>query len=133
MKVRFAYLTKRKKNTSVIQGMRFGSSMVHFLGSTLFLFKYCSIFFYLRMVYTYFHSSISHLERFRQDGEFSWTVNPCGHLLMVICNKLCQCRGGGWGAKPLLGSVNTVQCQVRGCRGKAPVRISKHCSALGLG
>ena len=33
---------------------------------------------------TYFHSSIAHLERFIQDGEFSRTVNSC--VIMVIKN-----------------------------------------------
>ena len=33
--------------------------------------------------------------------------------------------------KPLLGLVNTVQCQVRGCGGEAPPRISEHCSVSG--
>ena len=65
--------------------MRFCSSIAHFLGSTFFSFKYCSPF-YHRIVHTYFHSSIAHLERFVQDGEFSWTVNSCGHFLMVITN-----------------------------------------------
>ena len=80
---------------------------------TLFSFKYCSSF-YLRMVCTYSHSSIAHLERFVQDSEFLWNNGD---------NKWCQCRGcrvqrtlyrvrsGGAGAKPLLGSGNTVQCQ----------------------
>ena len=40
-------------------------------------------------------------------------------------------RCAGW--KPTLGSANTVQCQVRGCGGEAPARISKHCSVSGLG
>ena len=88
-------------------GMRFHSSIDHFLGSTLFSFKYCSPF-YLRMVCIYFHSSIAHLERFRQDGKFSWTVNSCGHFLMVITNGG---NAGRAGAKPLLVSANTVQCQ----------------------
>ena len=130
MKVRFAYLTKRKKNTSVIhfiQVMRLGSSMVRFFGSTL-SFKYCSPF-YLRIDRTYFYSSIPHLKRFAQDGELSWTVNSCEHLFMGSTN----CAKGCGGAYPLLGSASTVQCQVRRCRGKAPVRISKHCSLLGLG
>ncbi len=38
------------------------------------------------MVRTYFHTSIAHLERFIQDGEFSWTVNSCGQVLIVITN-----------------------------------------------
>ena len=92
--------------------MRFRSSIAHFLGSR----------FYLRMVCTYFHSSIAHLERFVQDGEFSWTVNSCGHFLMVITN------GANAG-----GSANTVQCQVRGCGDEAPARTSEHCSVSGLG
>ena len=54
-------------------GIRFCSSNAHFLGSTLFSFKYCSSF-HLRMIRTYFHSSIAHLELFVQNGEFSWTV-----------------------------------------------------------
>ena len=69
----------------LLEGMRFRSSIAHFLGSTLFSFKYCSPF-HLRMVRTYFHSSIPHLEWFIQDGEFSWTVNSCVHFLMVITN-----------------------------------------------
>jgi hypothetical protein len=109
--------------------MRFHSSIAHFLGLTLFSFKYCLPFF-LRMVLTYFYSSIAHLEWFVQDGEFSWTVNSCGHFLMVITNGG---NAGGAGAKPLLGSANTVQCQVRGCGGEAPARISDHCSVTGLG
>ena len=111
-------------------GMLFHSSIGHFLGSTLFSFKYRSPFF-LRIVLTYFHSSIAHLERFIQNGEFSWTVNSCGHFLMVITNGANA--GGAGGAKPLLGSAYTVQCQVRGCGGKAPARISEHCSVSGLG
>ena len=110
-------------------GMRSCSSITHFLGLTLFSFKYCSSF-YLRMVRTYSHSSIAHLERFVRNGEFSLKVNSCGHFLMVITNVA---NAGGAGAKPLLGSANTVQCQVRGCGGKAPGRISKHSSASGLG
>ena len=102
--------------------MLFHSSIDHFLGSTLFSFKYRSPFF-LRMVLTYFHSSIAHLERFVQEGEFSWTVNSCGHFLMVITNganaggavqqTLYSVTSGQGvrGAKPLLGSANTVQCQ----------------------
>jgi hypothetical protein len=49
---------------------------------------------------------------------------------MVITNGA---NAGGAGAKPLLGSANTVLCQVRGCGGEAPDRISKHCSVSGLG
>jgi hypothetical protein len=49
----------------------FNSSIAHFLDSTLISFNYYSPF-YLRMVRTYFHSSISLLEWFVQDGEFSW-------------------------------------------------------------
>ena len=60
------------------------------------------------MVRTYFHSSIAHLERFIQDGKFSWTVNSCGHFLMVITNSA---NGGG----------------------KASARFSEHCSVSGLG
>ena len=86
---------KKKKIQAVIQGMRFGSSIAHFIGSNLFSFKYCSPFF-LRMVFTYFHSSIAHLERFVQDGEFSWTVSGQD--------------SGGVEAKSLLGSANTVHC-----------------------
>ena len=67
--------------------------------------------------------------RFVQDGEFSWTVNSCGHFLMVITNG----GNAGAGAKPLLGSANTVQCQVRGCGSEAPAWISEHCSVSGLG
>ena len=33
----------------------------------------------------------------------------------------------------MLGSANTVLCQVRGCGGEAPTRISEHCSVSGLG
>ena len=105
------------------------SSIAHFLGSILFLFKYCSSF-YLRMVCTYSHSSIAHFERFVRDGEFSWTVNSRGHFLMVITNVA---NAGGVGAKPLLGSANTVQCQVGGYGGKAHSRISQHCSVSELG
>ena len=39
--------------------------------------------------------------------------------------------GGGVKAKPLLGQVITFQCQVRGCGGEAPARVSDHCSVLG--
>ena len=77
--------------------MRFRSSIAHFLGSR----------FYLRMVCTYFHSSIAHLERFVQDGEFSWTVNSCGHFLMVITNGA---NAGGEGGE---------------------ARFSKHCIVSG--
>ena len=114
---------------ALFSGMRSRSSIAHFLGLTLFSFKYCSSF-YLRMVRTYSHSSIAHLERFVRDGEFLWTVNSRGHFLMVITNFA---NAGGAGGKPPLGSANTVQCQVRGCRGKAAFRISKHCSVSGLG
>ena len=79
-------------------------------------------------------------------------MNTSGHFLMVI-TKTLHCWSGnagdagakpllgsvntvhwqvrGAGAKPLLGSVNTVQCQVRGCGGEAPARLSKHCSVPG--
>jgi hypothetical protein len=50
---------------------------------------------------------------------------------MVITNGANA--GGAGGAKPLLGSAYTVQCQVRGCGGEAPARISEHCSVSGLG
>ena len=56
-------------------------------------------------------------------------VNSSGHFLMVIKNGANT--GGAW-AKHLLGSANTVQCQVRGFSGEAPARISKHFSASGL-
>ena len=39
-------------------------------------------------------------------------VNSSGHFLMVITNGA---NAGSVGAKPLLGSVNIVQCQVRLC------------------
>ena len=42
-------------------GKHFHSSIAHLLGLTLFSFKYRSPVF-LRMVHTYFHSSIAHLE-----------------------------------------------------------------------
>ena len=42
-----------------------------------------------------------------------------------------EANGGGVRTKPLLGSANTVQCQVRGCGGKAPARVSEHCSVSG--
>ena len=51
------------------KGMHYRSSIAHFIGSTLISFKYCSSF-YLRMVCTYSHSSIAHLEWF-VDSEFS--------------------------------------------------------------
>ena len=76
--------------------MRFRSSIAHFLGSTLFSFKYCSSF-YLRMVRTYSHSSIAHLEQFVQIGEFLWTVSSRGHILMVITNVA---NAGGAGQSP---------------------------------
>ena len=75
-----------------------------------FSFKYRSPFF-LRMVLTYFHSSIAHLEQFVKDGEFSWTVNSCGHFLMVITNGATA-----------VGEV---------C--KAPARFSEHCTVSGQG
>ena len=90
--------------------MRFRLSIAHFLGSTFFSFKYCSPF-YLRIVRTYFYSSIAHLERFVQDGEFSWTVNSSGHFLMAPM-QWCQCRG---------------------CGGEAPARFSEHCTVSGQG
>ena len=65
-------------------------------------------------------------------GEFSWTYFGwiLVDTLMVITNGA---NSGGMGAKPLLSSANTVQCQVRVCGGEALVRISKHCSVSGLG
>ena len=52
---------------------------------------------------------------------------------MVITNGA---NAGGAGAKPLLGSANTVQCQcqcqVRGCGGEAPARVNEHCSVSRL-
>ena len=47
-------------------------------------------------LFTYSHSSIAHLERFVQDGEFLWTVNSRGHFLMVITNVA---NAGGVGGK----------------------------------
>ena len=35
-----------------------------------------------------------------------------------------RANAGGAGAKPLLGQANTVHCQVRGCGGEAPARLS---------
>ena len=58
--------------------------------------------------------------------EIFW-VNSSGHFLVVITNG-CSANTGGAGAKPLLGSANTIWCPVRGCRGKSSVRISEHCS-----
>jgi hypothetical protein len=57
------------------------------------------------MVPTYSHLSITHLEWFEKGGESSWTVNSCGHFLMVITN---DANAWGTGAKPLLGSANTT-------------------------
>ena len=57
-------------------------------------------------------------------------MNFRGHFLMVITNGG---NAGGAVAKPLLGSANTVQCQVRGCGVEVPARISEHCSLSGLG
>ena len=50
-------------------------------------------------------------------GEFSWTYFGwiLVDTLMVITNGA---NAGGMGAKPLLSSANTVQCQVRGCGAK---------------
>ena len=59
-------------------------------------------------------------------------VNSSGHFLVVITNGW-SANAGGAGAKPLLVSANIVPCQVRGCGGKAPARISKHCSVSGFG
>ena len=56
-----------------------------------------------------------------------------GHFLVVItngANTIGQPTQGLRGAKPLVGSGNTVQCQVRGCGGEAPARISKHCARV---
>ena len=33
----------------------------------------------------------------------------------------------------ITNSANTVQCQVRGCRGEAPARVNKHCCVSRLG
>ena len=43
----------------------------------------------------------------------------------------CTDERWGGGTKPLLGSAITFQCQVRGCVGEAPARVSDHCSVLG--
>jgi hypothetical protein len=40
------------------------------------------------------------------------------------CTDERSSAGGG-------GRAITFQCQVRGCRGKAPARVSDHCSVLG--
>jgi hypothetical protein len=56
-------------------------------------------------------------------------VNSSVHFLMVITNSA---NAGDAGVKPLLDSVNTVQCQVRGCGCKVPARFSKHCSVSRL-
>ena len=54
---------------------------------------------------------------FFEMGKFQWTllVNSLGHF--------CPC----------LFSANAVPCQIRGCGGEAPARISKHCSVSGSG
>ena len=127
--------------------------IAHFLGSTLFSFKYRSPL-YLRMVQPCFHSSITGFAHLiictvrtgwiiLLDSEFLWTLfngdnkwcqrRGCGGKAPARFSEHYSVRSGGAGAKPLLGSANTVQCQVRGCGGEAPSRISEHCSVSGLG
>ena len=53
---------------------------------------------------------------------------------MVITNGTSTVANtGGAEVKPLLGSANTVQCQVRECGGEVPARISEHCSVQLIG
>jgi hypothetical protein len=73
------------------------------------------------------------------DSEFLWTlfskwanssghflmVNSRGHILVVITNGW-SANTGDAGAKLQLGSANTGLCQVRGCCGEVPARISEH-------
>ena len=59
-------------------------------------------------------------------------VNSRGHFVVVITNGW-SANAEGAGTKPLLGSANTVPCQVRGCVGEAPAKISEYCSVSGLG
>ena len=73
------------------------------------------------------------MDPFFQNGrilvDIFW-VNSSGHFLVVITNGA---NAGGAGAKPLVGSANTVQCQVMGCRGEASGRFRKDCSFPGQG
>ena len=86
----------RQSNIPQVNTLKAGGhgGFAHFLGLSLFSFKYCSSF-YLRMVCTYSHTSIAHLERFVQDGEFLWTVNYPGHFLIVITNVANAGGAGG--------------------------------------
>ena len=59
----FLDVGKKIKTSLIDVGMCSCSNIAHFLGSTLFSFKYCSPF-YLRKICTYFGSSIAHLEWF---------------------------------------------------------------------
>ena len=65
----------------------------------------------------------------------NWSGNAGGAgakpLLGSANTVQCQVRAGG--AKPLIVSTNTVQCKVRWCGGEAPARLSKHCFVSGLG
>ena len=70
-----------------------------------------------------------------RNGDFSWKVNSLffskgahysGHFLRVNSRGHFW-NAGGMGSKPLLDSANTVQCQVKGCGGKAYSRIREHC------
>ena len=54
--------------------------------------------------------------------EFKWTLFSGDHKW---CQHCWSANIGDAVAKPLLGSANTVQCQVRVCRDKVPARISK--------
>ena len=65
----------------------------------------------------------------------SFWINVSGHFLVVITNGR-SANKGGVGVKPLVGSANTVpyqDCQVRGCVGKAPARISEYSLVSRLG
>ena len=70
----------------------------------------------------HFCSSIAHLEQFVQDGEFSWTVNSCGHFSMVITNGANK---GGAGAKPLLGVAKIVVPQLQMVRFRKVLKVNR--------
>ena len=121
----------------------------------MYIIRRCSV-----LLYTFFYCTFAAL---LGDGDFSWTVNSRGHFFSKWANSSghflrVNSRGYFWwilmdifghensafwvivvitnGAytvgHPTQG-VNTVQCHVRGCKGKAPARTSKHCSVSGLG
>ena len=82
------------KNPKIKKLAKLISTIHHVLRGVAFSFKYYSSF-YLRMVRTYSHSSITHLEQFVLDGELLWTVNSRGHFLMVITNVANAGGAGG--------------------------------------